>query len=439
MFMAVIQAQDPYLAQIHQLVLELVHVFANRPFAVRLPDGTVIPPEPEDRPPAFTFVLNRPAALRRMFMPLSELALGESYLFGDYDIEGELTAAFEFIDRLQWRSQSLGQWLWLGWRLWQLERRQAEQREGDGRFTAYSASGGQYTPERDERSARFHYDVSNDFYRLWLDERMVYSCAYFADPQESFDSAQKRKLDLVCRKLKLQPGERLLDIGCGWGGLVIHAAAEYGADATGITISEAQAQEARARIEAAGLSERCRVEVRHYEQFDSQRSFDKVASIGMFEHVGPKRLAAYFEQVYHLLRPGGLFLLQGASTRVQPAHMRQTVVDRWIERLGRGRAAFYEKYFFPDSHLVDIPTILSTGERASFEVRDVECLREHYALTLHHWLKRLETNYEAAAAEVGEVAYRCWRLLSAYTYYFMDKGLLTEYQSLFARPGEEKG
>jgi cyclopropane-fatty-acyl-phospholipid synthase len=436
--MAAIQVQDSSLAQVHDLVLELLNVFANRPFAVRLPDGTVIPPEPEDRPPTFTFVLNRPAALRRMFLPRSELAMGESYLFGDYDIEGELPAAFEFIDRLQWRSQSLAQWLRLGWRLWQLERGQSKQTglAGSGRFTAYNASGTLHTPARDQQAIRFHYDLSNTFYKLWLDEQMVYSCAYFTDPNESLETAQRRKLDLVCQKLELKPGERLLDIGCGWGSLLIHAAAEYGVDATGISISQAQTEEARARIAAAGLNDRCRVEVNHYEHFTAGRPFDKAVSIGMFEHVGPQRLPGYFERVHGWLRPAGLFLLQGASTYVQLANRRRNWLEWVREQLGRGREAFYQNYIFPDSHLVDLPTIIAAGERPNlFELRHVECLRHHYALTLRHWLHRLESNEAAATAEVGPVAYRAWRLLTAYAGYFMDKGLLTEYQTLFARKG----
>ena len=311
--------------------------------------------------------------------------------------------------------------------------------EGDGRFAVgrfgrYAASGALHTPARDQQAIRFHYDLSNAFYKMWLDEQMVYSCAYFTGPNESLESAQKRKLDLVCQKLQLKPGERLLDVGCGWGSLLIHAAAEYGVEATGVSISQAQTEEAQARIAAAGLSDRCRIVVSHYEHFAVEQPFDKAVSIGMFEHVGPQRLPGYFERVHGWLRPAGLFLLQGASTYVQLANRRRNWLEWLREQLGRGREAFYQNYIFPDSHLVDLPTIIAAGERPNlFELRHVECLRDHYALTLRHWLQRLETNEAAATAEVGQVAYRAWRLLTAYAGYFMDKGLLTEYQTLFAR------
>ncbi|MFO7537441.1 MAG: cyclopropane-fatty-acyl-phospholipid synthase family protein [Chloroflexota bacterium] len=412
----------------------LLDALPQRPFALRLPDGTEIPPDSTYTQPLFTLRFNNVRALRHLLLPISELALGEAYLYDDFDIEGDLVAAFAFIDDLDWRKLINGRTWHHWWRLWrQLPHRSPTSILSGEKFTAYNAVGTYHSTERDQRSARFHYDVSNEFYRLWLDQQMVYSCAYFNSPQEDLDTAQQRKLDLVCRKLNLKRDDTFLDIGCGWGGLVIHAAQHYGVQATGITLSLAQQAEAEARIQAAGLANRCRVIACHYEEFTTQQPFAKIASIGMFEHVGPDRFADYIGQVYNMLQPGGAFILQGASTRLDNSHMRQGWLNSVVDWLGYGRNAFYDKYFFPDSALLDIPTIISTAEKIGFEMQHVENLRHHYALTLYHWLKNLEAQKETAVLELGELAYRCWRLLSAYTYYFMDKGLLTEYQTLFTR------
>lgn len=430
--MTVSLAKDPYLVQARALLLDLLNLLPSYPFAVRLPDGQLIPPNPPQQAPAFTLVLHRPAALRRMLLPPSELGIGESYIFGDCDVEGDIVAAFAFIDQLTWPQISPGKLVQLGWQLWRLERigrPAAESRlASDGRFTPYAARGRLHSPDRDRQAVQFHYDLSNNFYKLWLDQRLVYSCAYFASSDESLESAQQRKLDRICLKLNLQPGERFLDIGCGWGGLLIHAAARYGVEAIGITLSEAQTAEARARIEAAGLSGHCRIHICHYEQFEME-PVDKIASVGMFEHVGQEKLAGYFAKARQLLKPGGLFLLQGGSARVDRRHVGRS----WMDRLNLGRNAFMQKYSFPDSRLLDLPAVLATAEKAGFETLNVESLREHYPLTLRHWLTRLEQNQEAAVAEVGEVAYRCWRLILAGYLYLLDKGQLAEYQTLLRK------
>lgn len=430
-------AQDSYLALAHEVVQEFLRIFPERPFAVRLPDGSEIPPDPVWQQPLFIFVLNRPSALRKMFFPPSELYIGEGYIYGDYDIEGDIVAAFGFMQESQ-KLLSLKKLFPLGWKLIQLERseprdwRTGYQNDLQG-FTAYAGYGKPHSQERDRRAIQFHYDLSNDFYRLWLDERMIYSCAYFANESESLESAQIRKLDHICRKLNLRPGERLLDIGCGWGGLLIHAAKHYGAKAIGISISEEQTKEARSRLSQEGLADQCQIEIVHYEAFQPNKPFDKMVSVGMFEHLGPDKLQDYFAKCLELLKPGGLFLLQGASSQGDYRHLRQGLMDR----LGLGRHAFYQKYVFPDSQLVDIATISKLAESVGFETRDVENLREHYALTLRHWLQRLESNHDGAITAVGEVAYRCWHLLVAFSKYFMETGLLAEFQTLFGKPTED--
>ena len=431
-----ILAQDSYLTLAREVVRDFLTIFPARPFAVRLPDGSEIPSDPVGQP-QFTLVLNRPSVLRRMFFPPSELYIGEGYIYGDYDIEGDIVAAFSFIDRSQ-KQLALKNIIRLGRKLLQLERAEPAdwanhfQNETQG-FEGYEGYGRFHSRDRDRRAIKFHYDLSNDFYKLWLDEQMVYSCAYFASEDESLEAAQTRKLDFICQKLALQPGERLLDIGCGWGGLLIHAAKHYGVEAIGISISEEQTKEARARFVQHGVADKCQIEIIHYEAYTPERPFDKLVSVGMFEHLGPDKLPDYFAKCLDLLQPGGLFLLQGASSQGDYRHLRLGIMDR----LGLGRHAFYQKYSFPDSELVDIATISKLAESVGFETRDVQNLREHYALTLRHWLQRLETNHDEAARAVGEVAYRCWHLLVAFSKYFMDTGLLAEFQTVFGKPTED--
>jgi cyclopropane-fatty-acyl-phospholipid synthase len=415
-----------------EVVTNLLKLLPEQPFVVRLPDGSQLGPEPPEASPRFTLVLNRPAALRRMLLPPSELAMGEAYIFDEFDVEGDIVFAFQFIDELKLPRPSWSDLARLGRQLWQLER--AEKRQAapgaGGNFSPYSPDGMLHSPDRDRQAAQFHYDLSNDFYRLWLDKRLVYSCAYFEEDSEALDSAQEHKLDRICRKLDLRDGERLLDIGCGFGGLMMYAARHYGARVQGISLSERQTEEALARIKEADLGDRCQISICHYEEYEVDQPFDKLVSVGMFEHVGHEKLSGYFSKTFELLKPGGLFLLQGGSARLGRDH----VGRGWMDKLGMGRNAFMQKYSFPDSRLIDIPAILLTAERAGFETLDVESLRHHYPITLGHWLARLERNQEAAATLVGEVAYRAWRLVLAGYIHLLEKGKLTEYQTLLARP-----
>jgi cyclopropane-fatty-acyl-phospholipid synthase len=274
--------------------------------------------------------------------------------------------------------------------------------------------------ERDRQAVTYHYDVSNDFYTLWLDRHMVYSCAYFASADEELDTAQARKLDYLCCKLRLHPGARLLDIGCGWGGLVIHAARRYGVEALGITLSQPQADLASERIREAGLAGHCRVEVRDYRQLDQADGFDKLVSVGMFEHVGEALLPTYFRQAWRLLRPGGVFLNHGiARQATDPAVTSPTFTNRYV---------------FPDGELAPIHVTLRHAEEAGFEVRDVESLREHYALTLRHWVRRLEAAHEQALLFVDEPTYRVWRLFMSGSAHGFQVGRLNLYQTLLVKP-----
>src|SRR5262249_7495180 len=241
------------------LLQRLLGHYYPRDFAVRLWDGTTWDAEPGQLA-RFTLVLQHPGALRKMFWPLSELVLGEAYIYDDFDIEGELEAVFVLADYLLGLRWSVTDRLRYGKALFSLP---ATGRPRTGRQAA-RLSGALHSKERDRQAVAYHYNVSNDFYALWLDSRMVYSCAYFTTPEDDLDPAQERKLAFLCRKLRLRHGQRLLDIGCGWGGLVIYAAHNYGVEALGITLSQAQAKLANERIRQSGLADRCRVEVCDY-------------------------------------------------------------------------------------------------------------------------------------------------------------------------------
>jgi cyclopropane-fatty-acyl-phospholipid synthase len=277
-------------------------------------------------------------------------------------------------------------------------------------------------------AVRSHYDVGNAFYALWLDRRLVYSCAYFATGIEDLDAAQAAKLDHICRKLRLAPGERLLDIGCGWGGLVQYAAEHYGVQALGITLSQPQAELARERIAAAGLADRCQIEVRDYRDLPPDASFDKIVSVGMVEHVGRRRLPTYFATAWRHLRPGGLFLNHGIAMAASGNGL-----SSLLSRLMWRRGGFIQRYVFPDGELASSGEMLRAAEAQGWETRDVENLREHYTLTLRHWVRRLEAAHEEAAQRVGEQTYRVWRLYMAASAHGFAAGRLQLIQTLLSK------
>ena len=398
--------------------------------------------------PRFTLVIRRPGALRRMFLPPTELALAEAFVRGDFDVEGDLESAADLAALLAERLASVGRLARITALLLRLPRRDAPTDPHAGapvgrrRFRpALTLLGRRHARRRDADAIRHHYDVGNDFYALWLDEARVYSCAYFATGAETLDAAQAAKLDLLCRKLRLRPGETLLDIGCGWGGLVRHAARHYGVHALGITLSEAQATVARERIREDGLEHRCRVEVRDYRDLPPAPAFDKVVSVGMFEHVGRAQLPAYFRAAFRLVSPGGLFLNHGIVS-LDDARARRGGgggggggVDAAPGRRMRGKGRFMDRYVFPDGELVPLAVAAAAAEAAGFETRDVESLREHYALTLRHWLRRLEAGRDEAVALAGEQTYRVWRLYMAASAHAFATAHIGVVQLLLAKPG----
>lgn len=392
-------------------------VFSDYPrdFAVRLWDGTLWEPD-GGREARFTIVLNHPGAARAMFWPPGELALSEAYVYGDFEIEGDLEAVFSLADYFLKRETSLAERLRRMRRLLGLP---SERRERTGRERA-QLHGRRSSLERDRQAISYHYDLSNDFFALWLDSTMAYSCAVFESPGQDLETAQRRKLDYVCRKLRLQPGERLLDIGCGWGGLVLHAARHFGVDALGVTLSQAQAELASARIREAGLEDKCRVELRDYREVEGGEGFDKLVSVGMYEHVARTALREYFDHAWQLVKPGGVFLAHGiASSASEP---------------GNSGPSFLSTHVFPDHDLVPISTVLDAAEQARFEVRDVESLREHYTLTTRRWLERLEAHSDEARTVTSDAVYRVWRLLLAASAHRFASSYVNIYQTLFAKP-----
>ncbi len=404
-----------------------------RGFGVRLWDGSVDEPVSGSTP--FTLVVRRAGSLRRALLPPSELALVEAYLHDDLDIEGDLGAAGRLGDVAASRLRSTRALARLARVLRALPTddlaRTGSARPADEVRRASPPASLRHTRRRDAATVRHHYDVGNDFYALWLDRRMQYSCAYFADGSTDLDAAQEAKLEHICRKLRLQPGEHLLDVGCGWGGLLEYAATRHGVSGVGITLSEPQAQAARERLVAAGVGERVRVEVRDYRDLPLDWRFDKAVSVGMREHVGASRLPAYFAAVHRALHPGGLFLDHGI---VRGGTFEQRGVLTWLKRRLWRRDAFIQRYVFPDGELVPLGALLGDAERIGLEVRDVENLREHYVRTLRCWVERLERAHEDAATLVGERTYRVWRLYMAATTLGFVSGRLTLIQTLLAKP-----
>lgn len=393
---------------------ELFKEYGPLDFSVRFWNGHVYGPAP-GRPAAFSIVLNHPGALRQMFRPPSDRSLGESFIFRDFDLEGDMESAFAvsdyFISR-QWRIPKI---LRHSLSLMRLPKKIS----GLKKDLAAEISGQAHSPQRDRKAIRYHYDVSNDFFKTFLDTRLVYSCAYFSKPDESLDSAQVNKLDYVCRKLRLKPGEKLLDIGCGWGTLLVHAAKKFGAICTGITLSKNQAEYARQKISSEGVSNTCEAHIRHYREQEGESVYDKIVSIGMFEHVGEAKLGEYFARAWKLLKPGGVFLNHGIAQGIKYLDSRDSFVDNYV---------------FPDGDLLPINKTLAYAEQKGFEIRDLESLREHYMLTLRNWVGRLEENRYEAVLAAGDVKYRTWKLFMSGSAHGFKTGKLNVYQALLLKP-----
>ena len=374
----------------------------------------------------FTLVLRDPALLRRLVLGRSPLLLADAYFHGQLDFEGDLYSALTLKDHFQRISLSWRDKLALLRDAWRLPSRSDASLKPSNTMASRIARSFSHRHSRksDRAAISFHYDVSNEFYGLWLDAQRVYSCAYFESPNDTLEQAQRNKLEHICRKLRLRPGERLLDIGCGWGALVCWAAKYHGVKAHGITLSGEQHAYVQQRIRDEGLQDRVTVELRDYRDLAGEAVYDKVSSVGMFEHVGLANLPAYLATVQRVLRPGGLFLNHGITHDEEGWN--KTVASEFINR-----------YVFPDGELDCVSNIQLGMERAGFEIHDVEALRLHYALTLRHWVQRLEAGREAALREVDEPTYRVWRLYMAACALEFEAGGTGVYQIVASRRGRE--
>ena len=416
----------------YQRVGVLNEVFSNYngpPFSVRLWDGSSWCWGGAS--PVCTIVVRSQRALKSLLLRPTETTLGEAFVHRDIDVEGDVFAVFDAVQHLfaserGLRRRAVEAWL-----------------QVIGAVRRCFAAGRRHSVERDKAAIAHHYDQPAEFYRPWLGESMVYSCAYFRSPDDTLDTAQFNKLDLICRKLRLNPGERFLDVGCGWGGLVMHAAAHHGAFAHGVTISEGQAATANRRIEQARLTRSCRAELLDYRSVREQLgTFDKVASVGMVEHVGVANLPEYFRTVYGLLKPGGAFLNHGIthseSARFRAARLADALDSKLLRRIPLLRnlrdASFIDKYVFPDGELPSLTEVVRAAEQAGFEVRDEENLREHYARTLRLWVEGLRSHREALLRLVSEETYRIWLLYMAGCSAALERGEIAVHHVLLSRP-----
>ncbi|HEY2053906.1 MAG TPA: cyclopropane-fatty-acyl-phospholipid synthase family protein [Solirubrobacterales bacterium] len=385
---------------------ELAARLPNRPFTIEFWDGTVLPATAGEGP---TFTVRSPRAAAHALRAPGQLGLGRAYVSGELEVD-DIDATIALLDG--WQPPSLD--------------------GSDKRALALAAvraaglmmppprpdaelvpSGRRHSKERDARAVRHHYDVSNEFFALFLDESMTYSCANFTKGAKTLEEAQVEKLDTVARKLAIQPGERVLDVGCGWGSFSIRAAKEYGAEVVGITLSAPQAEEARRRAEAAGVGDKVDIRVMDYRDLAGER-FDAISSIGMAEHVGAVQIDEYARTLAGLLDPGGR-LLNHAIARL---------------RHSDGEAgAFSERYVFPDAAPLHLSRVLLALERAGFEVHHVEDYRMDYAETLRHWAERLDANLERATQLAGPERIRVWRLYLRAARNGFEKGFTSIYQA----------
>jgi cyclopropane-fatty-acyl-phospholipid synthase len=386
------------------------------PLAVEAYDGSRAGPDDATT----TLVVRSPDALSRILTAPGELGIARAYVAGDLDIDGDIWEMLALRDRMPKVQLAPRTLLRLVGELggWRQVRRLAPP-EVEVRL-----HGRRHSRARDAAAISHHYDVSNAFYRMVLGPSLTYSCAVFHDPADSLEQAQANKYELICRKLGLEPGMRLLDVGCGWGGMGLHAAARHGVRAVGVTISKRQAELAEKRVVEAGLSDVVEIRLQDYREIEDG-PFDAISSIGMFEHVGEARLAEYFGRLRALLQPQGRLLNHGIS---HPPGLKARLPRR----------SFANRYVFPDGELHEVGRVVSLTQQTGFEVRHLETLREHYGLTLRRWVANLEAAWADAVEEVGEARARVWRLYMAASAVNFEGGR-TQIHQILAAPTTDDG
>ena len=404
------------------------------PIGIVAYDGSAAgPPDP-----VATLVLRSPDGLARILSRPGELGLSRAYVAGDLDIIGDIYSVLDLevsTSGLRLGPRMMARFLREGGRP-ALRLLPAPEEEARLRGWVHS-------PGRDRQAVSHHYDVSNSFYEMMLGPSMTYSCALFEDPDDDLASAQSNKYELVSRKLGLQPGMRLLDVGCGWGGMAVHAAINHGAQVLGVTLSSDQYDWATKRVAECGLGDRIEIRLQDYREV-AEGSFDAISSIGMFEHVGRRQMDEYLERLHALLRPGGRLLNHAIG---RPGHDHDPTWHGRSEATGRRLAVaaglrgpsriaspFMDRYVFPDGELHEVGTVVSMMQNGGFEVRHLETLREHYALTLRRWVANLESNWNAAVEEIGAGRARVWRLYMAASAVGFERHRLEVHQVLAVRP-----
>jgi cyclopropane-fatty-acyl-phospholipid synthase len=425
---------------VDDVLSSLVHEVLGRPegLAVEAYDGSRAGPVGDDVP---VLVITSPDAVSRVVTRPGELGLARAWVAGDLDVRGDLWAAIGQLEHFNGGKVPAGTVARLlrATGLRSLRRLPPPPEES-------SLRGHRHSRSRDAASISHHYDVSNEFYRLILGPTMTYSCAVFADPTIGLDEAQEAKYELICQKLGLSAGDRLLDIGCGWGGMVLHAARHHGAVAVGVTISKEQAALARDRVAEAGLDGKVEIRVQDYREIHDG-PYDAVSSIGMFEHVGRGGVDAYTTALHALVRPGGRVLNHAISRPPQKSQHKRfgkqvATAYRVAEALGSARATrseseFMDRYVFPDGELFEVGSVVTHLQAADLEVRHVESLRPHYALTLRRWVANLEANWDEAVRLVGERRARVWRLYMALSARGFERGTIAIHQVLAVRAHED--
>ncbi len=395
---------EPFLA-------ELSKAIPSRPFAVELWDGSELPSTNGGGP---TFQVRSADAFAHALRAPGQLGLGRAYVSGALEVD-DLDDALELLDR--WQPPPLDRSAQARLAL-AAARASGIRRPPPVPRAELRRRGRRHSPERDARSVRHHYDVSNEFFKLFLGESLTYSCALFSRGATTLEEAQEAKLELVCTKLALEPGQRVLDVGCGWGSFALHAAANHGVTVVGITLSEPQARLARERIAERGLSDRVEIRVADYREL-ADEPFDAVASIGMVEHVGSAQIDVYARQVARLVKPGGRVLNHGIARL----------------RVGDPEAGpFSERYVFPDAAPLHLSRIQTALERAGLETEHVEGLRSDYAETLRHWARNLDDNIDEATRLAGPERLRVWRLYLRAARRGFESGFTSVYQVRCSRP-----